>query len=42
MHEGVRIPVEFRTVNGGDTTRSRVVDYRFDVPVQESEFLPPV
>ena len=41
MHEGVRIPVEILTVKGGDTTRVRVVDYRLDVPIADSEFIPP-
>lgn len=42
MHEGVRIPVEILTVSGGNRTRVKVVDYRLDVPIAETEFLPPV
>lgn len=41
MYEGVRIPAEIQTVMGGNTTRVNVVDYRLDVPVPETEFLPP-
>ena len=42
LYEGVRMPEETVSTSNGEAQRSRVIDYKLNVPIDPAEFRPPV